>query len=65
MTDPKPDEADPKWIEWFMKKMDQPGPNEEALWERRRRLGLGVGLDDDGNLVYAKGLSEAKNGLGE
>lgn len=60
MTDPKPDESDPKWIEWFAEKMDQAGPNEDAFFERRRRLGLGVGLDDDGNLVYAKDLLEAE-----
>ena len=39
--------------------MDQAGPDEDAFFERRRRLGLGVGLDDDGNLVYAKDLLEA------
>ena len=61
MTDPKPDVSDPGWIEWFSEKMDQAGPDEDAFWERRRRLGLGVGLDDDWNLVYAKDLLEAKN----
>ena len=45
--------------------MGQPGPDEEAFLERLRRLGLGVGLDEDGNLVYDKDLPEAKNGLGE
>ncbi|MFG6660875.1 hypothetical protein [Sulfitobacter sp. 915] len=60
MIDPKPDVSDPGWIDWFFKKMDQAGPDEEAFFERRRRLGLGVGLDEDGNLVYAKDLPEAK-----
>ena len=39
--------------------MNQAGPDEDAFWERRLRLGLG--LDDDGNLVYAKDLPHAKN----
>lgn len=44
----------------FIKKLDQlteklsvPGPDEVAFFEERRRKGLGVGLDDDGNLVNA------------
>jgi len=61
MTDPKPDVSEPGWIDWFSKKMDQAGPDEDAFFERRRRLGLGLGLDDNGNLVYAKDLPEAKN----
>ena len=65
MTDPKPDVSDPGWIDWFSKKMDQAGPDEEAFFERRRRLGIGVGLDEDGNLVYDKDLPEVKNTLGE
>lgn len=59
MTDPKPDESDPKWTEWFIEKMGQPGPDEEAYFERLRRLGLGVGLDEDGDLVYDKDFPEA------
>ena len=43
-----------------LKKMGQLGPDEQAFWERRRRLGLGVGLDEDSNLVYAKDLPEAR-----
>lgn len=50
----EPDEADPKWIDWFAKKMGQASPEEEAFWERRRRLGLGVGLDENGNLVFGE-----------
>ena len=60
MTDPKPDESDPKWTEWFIEKMGQPGPDEEGFFERRRRLGIGVGLDEDGKLVYEEDLPEAK-----
>ncbi|MCL2716219.1 MAG: ParD-like family protein [Alphaproteobacteria bacterium] len=29
-----------------------PTPQEEAFWRDRRERGLGVGLDDDGNLIY-------------
>ncbi len=65
MRDPIPDESDPGWEGWFIEKMGQPGPGEEAVFERLRRLGLGVGLDEDGNLVYDKDLPEAKNRLGD
>ena len=54
VTNPKPDESDPEWMEWFSKKMNEASLEEEAFWERRRRLGLGVGLDENGNLVSAK-----------
>ena len=46
VTNPKPDESDPEWMEWFSKKMNEASLEEEAFWERRRRLGLGVGLDE-------------------
>ncbi len=39
------------WIDSFVEKIGQPGPEEEAFFARRRRLGLGVGLDAAGNLV--------------
>jgi hypothetical protein len=29
--------TDPEWEEWFIEKMGQPGPDEEAFFERRRR----------------------------
>ena len=61
MTDPEPDVSDPGWFDWFSKQMDQAGPDGDAFFERRRRLGLGVGVDDDGNLVYAKDFPEYKN----
>lgn len=46
---PKP----PNKLDTLTDKMAVPGPNEEAFFEERRRKGLGVGLDDDGNLVNA------------
>ncbi len=43
----------PNKLDMLTDKMAVPGPNEEAFFEERRRKGLGVGLDDDGNLVDA------------
>lgn len=41
-------------LERFVKRMGQPGPDEEVFFARRRELGLGVGLDADGKLVRQK-----------
>ena len=60
MTNPKPDESDPEWMEWFFKKMNEAGPEEEAFWERRQRLGLGVGLDESGNIISMKDVLRAE-----
>ena len=60
MTNPKPDESDPEWMEWFFKKMNEAGPEEESFWERRRRLGLGVGLDESGNIISMKDVLRAE-----
>jgi len=56
----------------FVKKLDAltdklsvPGPNEEAFFEERRRKGLGVGLDDDGNLVKAGAVVDQKSAAHE
>jgi hypothetical protein len=45
-----PDQA---WLEAFAEAMGEASSEEQAFWERRQRLGLGVGLDEGGNLVYA------------
>lgn len=45
------DEEKDVWLDSFVEKMGQPGPDEEAFFARRRQLGLGVGLDEVGNLV--------------
>lgn len=45
------DEEKDIWIDSFVEKMEQPSPNEEAFFARRRQLDLGVGLDGAGNLV--------------
>ena len=37
-----------------------PGPNEEAFFEERRRKGLGVGLDHDGELVSSGKIADQK-----
>lgn len=39
------------WLDAFVDTMGEPGPDEEAFYARRRKLGLGVGLDEDGNFV--------------
>lgn len=41
------------WLNSFVEAMGEPGPEEAAFFDRRRRLGLGVGLDAEGNLVRA------------
>ncbi|EMD83272.1 TA system antitoxin ParD family protein [Pacificimonas flava] len=40
------------WLDTFVEKMGQPSAGEEAFFANRRRLGMGVGLDESGKLVY-------------
>ncbi|AQS50052.1 hypothetical protein BMG03_19195 (plasmid) [Thioclava nitratireducens] len=42
------------WLEAFTEAMSKPTAQEIAFFERRRALGLGVGLDGNGDLVYAR-----------
>ncbi|ETW11000.1 hypothetical protein ATO8_19304 [Roseivivax marinus] len=42
------------WLDRFTDLMGETGPAEEAFFADRRRRGLGVGLDEKGNLVHAK-----------
>lgn len=35
----------------FVRKMTVPTPEEIAFFEERKRKGLGVGLDENGNLI--------------
>lgn len=42
------------WLDAFTIKMAEPTANEQEFFTRRRMLGLGVGLDAGGNLIYAK-----------
>lgn len=53
------DEEKDVWIDSFVEKMGQPGPDEEAFFARRRQLGLGVGLDTAGNLVREDDVTRA------
>jgi len=53
------DEEKDVWLDSFVEKMGQPGPGEEAFFERRRQLGLGVGLDASGKLVREKTVANA------
>jgi len=51
-----PDELDGDeqelFFDRFAEMMAVPSGAEEAFWAERERLGLGVGLDEDDNLVY-------------
>lgn len=42
-----------EFFDRFAQEMRTPSAEELAFWAERRRLGLGVGMDDEGNLVYA------------
>jgi hypothetical protein len=41
-----------EFFEGFAALTRKPSEREKAFFAARERLGLGVGLDDDGNLVY-------------
>lgn len=43
------------WMDMFPEKMSRPGLGEEAFFAQCQKAGKGVGLDADGNLVYAQG----------
>jgi hypothetical protein len=47
------DGEDAAWLEGFTEKMMQPSDKEREFFAERQQLGLGVGLDPGGNLVYA------------
>ena len=42
------------WQDRFTDLMGELGPEEEAFFADRRRRGLGIGLDEEGNLVRAE-----------
>ncbi|OOY06956.1 hypothetical protein [Thioclava sp. F36-7] len=42
------------WLDAFTEAMSKPTAQEIAFFERQRALGLGVGLDENGDLVYAR-----------
>lgn len=44
------------WSDRFDELLASPTPEAEAFFAERRRLGLGSGLDADGNLVHAANL---------
>ena len=46
--------AEGAWLDVFTEAMSKPTAHEIAFFERRRALGLGVGLDENGDLVYAR-----------
>lgn len=47
------EEEEAVWLDEFTRKMAEPGPDERAFFERRQRLGRGVGLDAGGNIIRA------------
>lgn len=46
------DEQQEEFLDRFSEAMREPDEAELAFWEDRRRRGLGVGMDEDGNIVY-------------
>ncbi len=53
------DEEKDVWLDSFVEKMGQPGPDEAKFFARRRQLGLGVGLDASGSFVREKASGKA------
>ncbi|MCE0505911.1 hypothetical protein LR948_11125 [Roseivivax sp. GX 12232] len=53
-----PDGEDTVRVNEFTRLMGEPGEKEEAFFARRRQLGLGVGLDANGELVWASDEGE-------
>lgn len=49
------EEEDAAWEVAFIEAMGRPSKKELAFFERRRKLGIGVGLDEEGRLVDGKG----------
>ena len=47
--------VDKEEVDKFTKLMGEPGPNEELFFARRRALGLGVGLDENGQMLNMGG----------
>ena len=45
-------------LDQFADAMSKPGPEEQAFFARRRELGLGVGLSEDGDLIYGRNSSK-------
>ncbi|WP_434054457.1 MAG: hypothetical protein RDA78_06095 [Roseibium sp.] len=50
----KPNDEEIDWLDDFVEKMSQPGPNEEAHFAERRKRRLGVGLNAAGEIVRAE-----------
>lgn len=48
------EEEDAAWTKAFIEKMGRSSDEEKTFFAERRRLGIGVGLDASGNLIYAE-----------
>jgi hypothetical protein len=46
------EEQQEQYFERFAAETREPSEAELAFWEDRRRRGLGVGMDEEGNIVY-------------
>lgn len=47
-------EENDAWFDAVTEMIARPSPAASAFFARRRQLGLGVGLDDNGEIVWAK-----------
>ncbi|MGX9848060.1 hypothetical protein ACR034_11220 [Limimaricola litoreus] len=52
------DEESAIWEAEFTRLMGEPGPEEEAFFARRRKLGLGMSFDEIGDLVWVGDVEE-------
>lgn len=48
------EEEDIAWLDAFTEEMGQASEEEEVFYDKRRKLGRGVGLDAGGNLICAR-----------
>lgn len=53
------DEEHEVWLDSFVQQMGDAAAEEEPFFAARQRLGLGVGLDEGGNLVRGDGAAAA------
>lgn len=57
MTKPDDNHEENFDVNEFIEKMSKPSKESEAFFAKRRRLGLGVGLDESGNVVHQRTLN--------
>lgn len=62
-SDDEYDPEDKAWLDAFSEQMSRPGPNEEEFFRKIREQQLGVGLDEEGNLIWGDGTRGPRPGL--